>query len=120
MAKILLVDDDDVLRFGLLKLLQSAGYQVLEASNGLKVPLILAIERPDLMICDIIMPEREGIETIIDARQKYPKLRIIAMSVDDVYLGAAEGLGANAVMRKKFNTESWQELLDMIELQLSF
>jgi CheY-like chemotaxis protein len=116
MTKLLLVDDDEVMLFGLHRLLQQAGHEVLMLNDGTQVPYRLEQERPDVLICDIIMPQREGIETIIQARKAYPDLVIIAMSVNELYLDMARRLGANATLQKQFDDPAWaDELLAKIK-----
>lgn len=109
--RILVVDDDDQLREMLRKMLEKAGYEVIEASDG-KEALNLQEKSPsDLMITDIIMPEKEGIDTIMDFRMNYPQVRIIAMSGGGrigptEYLDMAEKLGADKTFAKPFSSKA--------------
>lgn len=80
MTKILLVEDDNLVREFLVKVLRAAGYNVVEAADGNKALAILDSGRVDLIITDIMMPEREGIETIREIRKLSPTLPVIAMS----------------------------------------
>ena len=104
-ALILIIDDDDQLRGMLREMLEHAGYEVTDASNG-KEGIRLYRENPaDLVITDLIMPEKEGIETIMDLRQEFPEVKIIAMSgggrvEPDSYLHMARGLGALCTLTK--------------------
>jgi CheY-like chemotaxis protein len=78
--RILLIDDDDAFRSMLKDMLERAGYAVISAANG-KEGIDRYRESPtDLVITDIIMPEKEGIETIIDLQKDFPDVRIIAIS----------------------------------------
>jgi DNA-binding response OmpR family regulator len=105
--KILLVDDNA----GLLKVqstfLRKAGYEVITATNGQEALDLAAIQTFDLMITDIVMPEKEGIEIIRELRQKFPEMKIIAMSgggrvqAGD-YLFIAKKLGADQTLSKPF------------------
>lgn len=110
-TRILVVDDDDQLREMLRKMLERAGYEVIEAANG-KDALNLQEKSPsDLMITDIIMPEKEGIDTIMDFRMNYPQVRIIAMSGGGrigptEYLDMAEKLGADKTFAKPFSSKA--------------
>jgi len=80
MARILLIDDDAPVRRTLRKMLERQGYEVEEAPDG-KAGLTLYQENPaDLIITDLIMPEMEGIETIMELRRRFPDVKIIAMS----------------------------------------
>src|SRR3989442_7221667 len=114
MPRILVVDDDEPFRKMLHKSLERAGYEVRDAPNG-KVALELDREDPsDLIITDPIMPEKEGIETIVEFRRIHPDVKIIAISGgarmnSKVNLAMAQRLGANHILAKPF---SQQEILD--------
>jgi len=80
MARILIVDADDQVRTVFRRALEEGGYQVAEAPNG-RVGAKLYRERPfDLILMDLIMPEQEGLETIIELRRDFPDVKIIAIS----------------------------------------
>ncbi len=92
MARILVIDDEAQIRTVLRKSLEYDGYQVLDAPNG-KAGMALIREEPfDLVVTDIVMPEKEGIETIGELRQYFPETKIIAIS------GGARNLKANVVL----------------------
>ena len=80
MARILVIDDDEQVLDMLYESLTREGYDVLRASNGEQGLRRYRQEPVDLIITDIIMPEKEGIETIIELRQDFPDVKIIAMS----------------------------------------
>lgn len=108
MAKVFLVDDDEIVRDVLSHLLTSNGHAVVTANNGLTVLSTISKELPDILITDLVMPEQEGIETIIQVRQAHPDLPIIAISsgghnVVSNYLHLAQHLGANAILEKPVN-----------------
>jgi DNA-binding response OmpR family regulator len=114
--KILVIDDDHMVRYALSKILQRNGYDVVTASDGKRGMLVLRDEHPDVVITDIIMPEQEGIETIGLIRRDYPQMKIIAISgggrirnVD--FLEMARSLGADDVIAKPFEAE---ELLGLL------
>ncbi len=110
MVRILIIDDDTHVLSTLRKMLEREGYEVVEASDG-KKGLRLYRENPtDLIITDLIMPEKEGLETIIELRQNFPDTRIIAMSgggqdVPGNSLSTAKILGANYTFEKPINRE---------------
>ena len=116
MALILIIDDDDQIRRVLRKTLERDGYDVADAPNG-KEGIRLYRENPaDLVITDIIMPEKEGIETIMDLRREFPEVKIIAMSGGgrigpEDYLNMAKGLGAQRTLTKPLERD---ELLKMV------
>ncbi|HEX5319481.1 MAG TPA: response regulator [Stellaceae bacterium] len=107
MPKVLVIDDDHLVRRTISRILQSGGYEVALAEDGAKGVAKFRAERPDLVITDIIMPEQEGIETIIQLLRDNPSARIIAVSgggrlgsMD--FLTVANRLGAAATLRKPF------------------
>src|SRR5665213_3241891 len=79
-AKVLVIDDDHLVRRTISRILQTGGYRVALAEDGAKGVAKFRSERPDLVITDIIMPEKEGIETIIELLRDNPQARIIAVS----------------------------------------
>jgi DNA-binding response OmpR family regulator len=105
MAKILVLDDEYSILLMLKKMLEKEGHEVDIALNGKDGMVLFEQNKPDLLITDIIMPEKEGLETIFELRQKHPELKIIAISgggriSPDGYLPGAKLLGANAVFAK--------------------
>ncbi len=117
MAKVLLVDDDELVRYALSHYLRKTGHEVIELDDGFKVPDLLVNEKPDIIVTDLIMPGVEGIEVIIEARRTHPDLPIIVMSgggrkVDISILETAQFLGANASLAKPFDEN---ELVRLIE-----
>ena len=105
MMRILIVDDEEMVREGLALVLQHAGYEVAMAENG-RVALEQFQRKPaDLVITDILMPEREGLETIADLRAINPALKIVAISGGARFgkidvLNVALNFGADATLRK--------------------
>ena len=116
MALILLIEDDYNFRSVLAMALEKVGYEVVEASNG-KIGIVEFRKRPaDLVVTDLIMPEQEGIETIMILKKEFPDVKIIAMSGGGrmpagTYLKPARMLGANRVLVKPFGVS---ELLDAV------
>lgn len=100
-ATILVVDDEPAIRTLLRQVLEGAGYNVLEAEDGEKA-IALATAETDLVITDLVMPDREGLETIRLLRKQKPDLKIIAMSgaFHGEFLEVAEKLGAVATLAK--------------------
>ncbi len=120
MKRILVIDDDEFFREMLLAMIEREGYIVDEAEDG-----EIGIEkhrenRYDLIITDIIMPNKEGIGTIMELKADYPDVKIIAVSgggrvVPNNYLSIAEKLGAHKTLTKPFERSeliaSIQELI---------
>lgn len=105
MAKILVLDDEPSILLMITKMLEKEGYEVSVALNGKEGMRLFEMEKPDLLITDIIMPEKEGLETIFELRKKHPELKIIAISgggriSPNGYLPGAKLLGANMVFQK--------------------
>ncbi|MCK4413394.1 MAG: response regulator [Candidatus Eisenbacteria sp.] len=110
MTRILVVDDDDQVRAMLRMMLERAGYEVDEAPNGR-----VAIDRhratpADLIVLDILMPEMEGVETMLTMRRQDPAVKIIAISgggrvSPQTYLDSAQKLGARKTFTKPVDRE---------------
>ncbi len=117
MAKIMIIDDDDQFRKMLRQTLIKAGYEVMEASNGGEGIKNFSKEPTDLIITDIVMPDKEGIETIMEIRQISPTVKIIAVSGggrigSDSYLDLARKLGAEKTFSKPVDRK---EVLETIK-----
>ena len=117
MARILIIDDEDELRSMLRQMLEHVGHEVSEAVNGAVGIEIYERDAPDLIITDIIMPEKEGVETIIALRRADPDLPIIAISgggrLDATdFLTMAKKLGARHTLTKPFRREQLLEAID--------
>lgn len=80
MQSILVIDDDKLMRLALAKILISAGYNVVQASDGDEGLGFHRAQHFDLIITDLIMPDKEGIQIIRELRRDNNKIRIIAMS----------------------------------------
>ncbi len=107
MTDILIIDDDAQMRRLLIRILKSAGHHVREATNGAIGLKCFREERPTLVVTDIFMPEKEGIETIRLLRQQAPDLPILAISGSGLkdYLHFAMQLGATAALSKPFSAD---------------
>ncbi|MEW5770212.1 MAG: response regulator [Pseudomonadota bacterium] len=119
MAKILLVDDDVDVRYALGKYLHRAGHQVVEATDGAQALSLMATEAFDLVITDIVMPEADGIELILDIGRNTPGLPVIAISGGGrlgraEYLDMAQGLGATAGLAKPVDPDELLALIDRL------
>lgn len=121
MARILVIDDEELARFTLREILETAGHEVSEARNGNEGIAFQKAQPFDLVITDIIMPEKEGVETIIEMKRDCPGVKIIGISgggrtrnLD--FLKLAKQFGAMRVLAKPF-TEG--ELLECVNACLS-
>lgn len=116
MAKVLLVDDDELVVYALSRYLSKMGHEVIALGNGAKVMDAIVSDGPDVIVTDIIMPDVEGMEVIFKVRTAYPKMPIIAMSggsrlVDVSHLQTAKGLGADAILQKPFDESELNRLI---------
>ncbi len=107
MPKILLVDDEEMTREMLRHALELRGYEVVEAGNGEEALKLNRTDPCPLVITDILMPDKEGLETIMDLRREFPDSKIIAISGGGAvgridYLEAAQKFGAQATFQKPF------------------
>ena len=105
--KILVIDDDDGVRRTVEKILLADGHEVYTAADGLRGLAVARQKNPQIVITDIIMPEQEGIETILAIQRDLPEIKIIAMSggasVGDLdVLKMAQLLGAHDILQKPF------------------
>jgi len=118
---ICVIDDDESVRQTVGRILKGAGYAVVDAKDG--EAGLRAVERSKsvMIITDIVMPNREGIETIREAKQRFPAIPIIAISGGgrlgpDGFLDLALKLGADDCLAKPFRPA---ELLDKVRRLLN-
>lgn len=110
--KILVIDDDMLLRRMLTRILHTEGHEVLTAADGTRAMAVFRQEKPDVVITDIVMPEQEGLETILTLRRDDNPVKIIAISgADAEMLDVARLIGADDIIEKPFRAE---ELLSRI------
>jgi DNA-binding NtrC family response regulator len=121
MQTILVIEDDSAVRLSLQMMLEDGGYTVKVAENG-EVGIDLFREEPaDLVITDLFMPRKEGIETISELRRDYPGVKIIAISgggqhIPGGFLVFAKKLGAIHTFQKPIDNS---ELLQVVNTVLS-
>jgi DNA-binding response OmpR family regulator len=105
---VLVIDDEPGVRTLLIRALRAAGFVTYEAPDGEAGIQVLERTAVDLVIVDIIMPRKEGVETILEMKKRWPALKVIAISGGgrigpEAFLSLAEGLGADAIMKKPLN-----------------
>jgi CheY-like chemotaxis protein len=110
MAKILVIDDDALVRAVLTSILEQVGHTVLTAEDGLRGMAMFHEERPDLVITDLVMPEQQGIQTLAKIRGEDPNAKVIVMSGsgrigDTDFVAEAQALDANDIVAKPFDPE---------------
>jgi CheY-like chemotaxis protein len=106
-ALVLVIDDELAMRTMIERILRTGQHEVLSASDGNEGVALCLARRPDIVITDIIMPDREGIDTIREIRAAQPSVRIVAMSgaptLNGVsFLEIAKQAGADAAVQKPF------------------
>ncbi len=118
MAKILIVDDEAPIRCLLRELLEQDGHEVSEAENGAVALRMFRNDHFDLLITDLVMPEQNGLNLILDIHKEQPQARIVAISGGGgitgrfEYLPIAKLVGAIQVIEKPFDRESLQSAVN--------
>ncbi len=116
MPSILIIDDNRELRDFMRLILEEAGHQIREANDGAEGIRSYDQQPADLVICDVFMPGKEGLETIQELRSRFPGVRVISMSGGSAstpgnYLAMAKAFGAAGTLNKPFGVA---ELLEAI------
>jgi CheY-like chemotaxis protein len=117
MTKVLIVDDDELFRTMLVEMVQREGYQVSTATDGNAALAAIERSRPDLVITDILMPEKDGIELIMELAQREARIPIIAVSGGrrsislEFNLESAKLIGVRATLPKPFTREQLREAI---------
>jgi DNA-binding response OmpR family regulator len=114
---ILIVDDESEIREMLEMMLGNAGYETESVSNGEEAVNKFKEKNYDLLITDVVMPEKDGVAAMLELRSSLPGIKIIAMSGGGVippetYLEVAAKLGASKTFTKPLNT---RELLNAVK-----
>jgi DNA-binding response OmpR family regulator len=120
MTRILLIDDDDSVRTMLRLNLTQFGHTVIEARDGKEGVEKFGASGATLVITDIVMPEKEGLEVLMELRKAHPTLKVIAMSgggrvsaVDCLHMASL--LGAVKVLTKPFAMDELKAAIDALE-----
>ena len=105
MKKILIVDDEPIFLQLIEGLLGSLNCTFIKTTEGNKVSELIKTENPDLLITDIFMPDKEGIEILMDTKKSHPDLPVIAISVNETYLIYASDFGAKECISKPIDKD---------------
>ena len=110
MERILIIDDESQIRSMLRLMLERDGYEVVEAPDGIEGIRAYRQKPADLIITDLIMPNKDGIGMIIELQKEFPDVKIIAMSGGGLnkpegYLKGAKKLGAAYTLTKPIDRE---------------
>ncbi len=114
---ILLIDDDKQFRNFVNEALLAEGYKVLIAGDGHQGAKMIEEHEPDLIVTDLLMPQKDGVRLITETRISHPHIPIIAMSggtsfFSPAFLEAADTLGATHTINKPFEEEQLFELIN--------
>jgi DNA-binding response OmpR family regulator len=119
-AKTVLVVDDDKLVLAMYKFaFEDHGYRVLLADDGNAALRILESQRADVVFLDILMPEKEGLETLLEIKQRFPEVAVFAMSGGGTrgkhdFLTVAKKFGATGIVKKPATPKDLIALIDAL------
>jgi CheY-like chemotaxis protein len=104
------IDDDDLVRQTICGVLNNAGFSTVEASDGDIGLQVVRRSNPAVVVTDILMPNREGIETILLLKAEFPNIGVLAISgsyapESALYLESAKTLGADDCLAKPFRAD---------------
>jgi CheY-like chemotaxis protein len=122
MPSVLVVDDEDQIRALIRETLEQAGYVVQDAHDGKEGLERYRAKPTDLVIMDILMPDQDGLESIMSLRREFPASRVIAMTGGSDMIGilnfldVAKMLGARRTLQKPFEMKA---LLDAVAAELT-
>ncbi|MBF0613253.1 MAG: response regulator [Magnetococcales bacterium] len=120
MTKILVIDDDGAIRQLLKLILENEGFQVFEAEDGVEGLRVLENEVVDLVITDVLMPEKDGLAVIKELQKTHPTMRVIALSGGGMTLSAetslfvARRMGAFESLAKPFTKDEVLHLVNKV------
>jgi DNA-binding response OmpR family regulator len=103
MAKILIVDDEEHIRYLYSEELSEAGYEVITADSGLKLLERIEAEKPDLVVLDIKMVDYNGLDLLQDIRNKYYDLPVILCTAYDTFKEEMKSIAADFYVIKSFD-----------------
>jgi DNA-binding response OmpR family regulator len=120
MKRILVIDDEELIRTFLKDLLEEEGYEVIIAGDGEEGLALFETNSIDLVITDIIMPVKDGLDTILELKKKAPELPVIAISAGgnipkERYLAVAGYMKNTRTLAKPF---TGQELVSAVKEHL--
>ena len=119
MPKILIADDNATIREVMVDALENKGYETLTAGDGEEVIELLKTETVDMIILDIIMPNKEGLETLMEVKAIDSKIKVMAITGKTYITGydnlfAAKAFGADKTKRKPFHIDALIEAVESV------
>ena len=117
MAKILIIDDEWPIRAALRRVLEGAGHEVVDAPNGEEGMRLYREHPADLVVTDILMPEKDGLEVVRELQRDFPQVTVIGISgvgrtgkLD--YLSYAKTFGATRIFSRPFDLKEFLEAVE--------
>ncbi len=122
MGRILVIDDDPAMRGSMRRILERDGHDVREAGDGAEGLRLFRAEPADVVVTDVLMPGKEGMETIVELREEAPDVRILVVSGGGTMLGEstlsdAQALGADASLAKPFTVDQLRSAVAVLLTQ---
>jgi DNA-binding NarL/FixJ family response regulator len=116
--RVVVADDHSLFRDGITSLLEAAGYEVVkQVGDGFEALEAVRLLHPDLILLDINMPNKNGLETVVDIKKEFPNVLVVMLTVsdDDEDLFQAIKAGANGYLLKDLNSEEFLSMLQGLE-----
>ena len=122
MGRILVIDDDPAMRGSMRRILERDGHDLREAGDGAEGLRLFRAEPADVVVTDVLMPGKEGMETIVELREEAPDVRILVVSGGGTMLGEstlsdAQALGADASLAKPFTVDQLRSAVAVLLTQ---
>jgi CheY-like chemotaxis protein len=116
---VLIADDDKLILSSFRYVLVQRGYNVLVAADGIQAIRQLEEARVDIVFLDILMPQKEGLETLLELRRRFPSTPVYVMSGGGTrskhdFLAVAEKFGATGILRKPITPADLIKLIEML------
>ena len=121
-GRILVIDDDPAMRGSMRRILERDGHDVREAGDGAEGLRLFRAEPADVVVTDVLMPGKEGMETIVELLEEAPDVRILVVSGGGTMLGEstlsdAQALGADASLAKPFTVDQLRSAVAVLLTQ---
>ena len=122
MGRILVIDDDPAMRGSMRRILERDGHDLREAGDRAEGLRLFRAEPADVVVTDVLMPGKEGMETIVELREEAPDVRILVVSGGGTMLGEstlsdAQALGADASLAKPFTVDQLRSAVAVLLTQ---
>lgn len=118
MRSVIVVDDDAMFRTIMRRHLSQMGFQVIESASGKGVVEQIKVHAPVACLIDLVMDEKEGIETILEIGRLRCPTKVVAVSSNGKFLGFAAGLGADATLLKPVSPDVLRTTLTGLGVEL--